>query len=402
MEKLTKENKGITLVSLIITIILMLILTSVTTYSGINTYKRMQVTKFITQMQLIQVKVDELKDNKSIEDLLKMGEVVPNGKQAIITTAQNKGEVADAEIDSYRYFSSQDLEQELDLEDGINGEILVNFATREVVSTTGIEYENEKYYTQYLLPNAQTIIQYNSNNSIERKLDFNIDVVIDGLNATVKINGNKTIEVDGTETLKENGLEITNATLSYKKEGSKYWNTITNYTEKGKEYSILISESDTYEFKITDNITGENSNEKATDETTPEKVPEKNKKKILLTNKPKTEKEINSYNYSMTSENWAYTTDEKGNSYVWIPRFAYKTNEETEKIEKIKFIKGNSDIATDNSRINNTWTVHQRFVDPTNGEKLTGIWVQSGVLDGLNNIDMVTVLNNAVATSKEI
>lgn len=388
MKKLTKENKGITLVTLIITIIIMLILTSVTTYSGIDTYKRMKVTKFITQMQLIQGKVDELKDNKSLEELLTLGEEVSSAGKTIIDAAYSKGEISSNDgTSSYRYFSSENLKQQLDLEDGINGEIMINFSTREVVSTSGIEYEDEKYYTQYLLPDAQTVIQYNSNNSIDRKLDFNIDVIIDGLNATVEINGNKIIEVDGTETLKENGLEITNATLSYKKEGAKYWNTITNYTEKGKEYSILISESATYEFKLRDNTTDEES--------------EISTEVIKLTNKPKTETEINSYNYGLTSENWAYATDEEGNSYVWIPRFAYKTNEETGDIEKIKFIKGNSEIATDNSRINNTWTVHQKF-NSEDGEKLTGIWVQSEVLNDLNNIDMVTVLNNAVATSKEI
>lgn len=386
MKKLTKENKGITLVTLIITIIIMLILTSVTTYSGIDTYKRMKVTKFITQMQLIQGKVDELKDNKTVEELNLTWAKVPSDKQSIITAAYNNGEITSSDVNLYRYISSEELKQKLDLEDGINGEILVNFATREVVSTTGIEHENEKYYTQYLLPNAQTVIQYNSSNSIDRKLDFNIDIIIDGLNATVKIKGNKMIEVDGTETLKESGLEITNATLSYKKEGSKYWNTITNYTEKGKEYSILISESDTYQFKLKDNTTNEES-----------QVVEKT---ILLTNKPKTENEINSYNYSLTSENWAYATDGE-DTYVWIPRFAYKTNEETGEIEKIKFIKGNSDIATDNSRINNTWTIHQKF-NSENGEKLTGIWVQSETVSDLTIFDMVTLLNSDAEILTEI
>ena len=36
----------------------MLILVSVATYSGINTYKNTEVTKFVAQMQLIQTKVD--------------------------------------------------------------------------------------------------------------------------------------------------------------------------------------------------------------------------------------------------------------------------------------------------------------------------------------------------------
>ena len=62
-----KNNKGITLVALIITVILMLILVSAAAYSGINTYKNTQVAKFIAQMQLIQTKVDELVEEKNIE-----------------------------------------------------------------------------------------------------------------------------------------------------------------------------------------------------------------------------------------------------------------------------------------------------------------------------------------------
>ena len=47
----------------------MLILVSVATYSGINTYKNAQIAKFIAQMQLIQTKVDELVEEKNIENI---------------------------------------------------------------------------------------------------------------------------------------------------------------------------------------------------------------------------------------------------------------------------------------------------------------------------------------------
>ena len=57
MKKITKDNKGITLVALIITIIIMLILTSVTVYTGINTYNSSKVNAFVTKMQLLQTKV---------------------------------------------------------------------------------------------------------------------------------------------------------------------------------------------------------------------------------------------------------------------------------------------------------------------------------------------------------
>lgn len=374
MKEITKDNKGITLVALIITIILMLILTSVTTYTGINTYKSMQVTKFVAQMQLIQGKVDELKENKTIEELLAMGEDVPSDKGAIITAAYNdKGEITSNDISAYRYFSSKNLKQELELDDGIDGEIMINFTTREVVSTNGIKYENEMYYTQYLLPNAQTVIQYNPNNALDRDLYFNIDVIIDGLNATVQINGNETVEVDGIETLEEKGIEIANATLSYREQGDTYWKTITNYTEKGKVYSVLISKSATYEFKLTDNTTGEESSEVT--------------ETLLLTNKPKTDTQIDLYNYSLTSENWAYSIDTEGNNYVWIPRLAINNNNQS----VIKFLKGNSNITTDNLSINeDSWTIPDKFTS-ADRTKLTGIWVKvsSKNQQGINIVELI-------------
>ena len=356
MKRVTKDNKGITLVALIIAVILMLILTSVTTYTGINTYRKMQVTKFVTQMQLIQGKVDELKDSKTIDELKTMGDEIPTDKQAIITTANTRGEITSSDISSYRYFSSEKLKQELDLEDGIDGEIMINFTTREVVSTVGIEYESERYYTQYLLPGGQKLID--NSTQTNRDLAFDLNASVDGLNATITINN----------------IQITNATLSYKEQGSSYWQNITNYTKKGETYSVLISKSATYDFKLIDNTTGKDNNKSII---------------LKLTNKPKTQSQIDSYNYSLTAENWAYCTDTDGNNYVWIPRFAYKLDENNQNI--IKFLKGNSNITTDNSTIDETWTVSDKL-NSADGTKLTGIWVQvtSKNQEGINMIELLS------------
>lgn len=356
MKRVTKDNKGITLVALIITVILMLILTSVTTYTGVNTYRNMQVTKFITQMKLIQGKVDELKNSNTVDRLNTMGEAVPADKQTIITTANTRGEITSSDISSYRYFSSENLKQQLDLEDGIDSEIMINFTTREVVSTVGIEYESKRYYTQYLLPGGQKLID--NSTQANRNLTFDLTASVDGLNATITINN----------------IQITNATLSYKEQGSSYWQNITNYTKKGETYNILISKSAIYDFKLIDNTTEQES--------------DISNITLELTNKPKTQFQIDSYNYSLNSENWAYCTDTDGNNYVWIPRFAYKLDENNQNI--IKFLKGNSNITTDNSTIDETWTVSDKL-NSADGTKLTGIWVQvtSKNQEGINMIDLL-------------
>lgn len=369
MKELTKDNNGITLVSLIIAIILMAILVTVGTYSGINTYKSAKVTKFVAQMQLVQGKVDELTQANEAE---KLGENVNQEQKSIIDKAYANNEIKDNSEEykqSYKYFSKENLKNQLDIED-IEDEILINFETREVVSLNGVEYNGKTYYTQYNLPNGQTLIE--SNNNL-RNTSFGTDSLIDGLNAIVSINN----------------ISITNGTLSFSETDSygntTNWQTITNYTEVEKTYTANISKSGYYTFKLQDNTNSENSEAKTIG--------------VTLTNKPKTNKNLEAYDYAEDSAKWAYATDDNYKNYIWIPRFAYKIDPDTNVMES-KYIKGNSNIATNNTYIDSTWSVHPKFTTE-DGTELTGIWV---MVDNRNesNIDVIELLNNSTVTLQEI
>jgi len=388
MKNITKDNKGITLISLIVTIVVMLILASVTTYTGINTYKNAQVNKFVTQMQLLQAKVDDLVATKTIEELNNMEflSVTTNQEINAVVTAFNQGETTTADINKYKVFTEDKVLEILDVED-VETSIIVNFETREIVSSTGIEHEDKTYYTQYKLPGGQTIIN-NSNTDNSRTLsnfiiisekddtkNNTIQLLIDGLNAKVIIDN----------------IQIANATLKYtevnsEEENNNQYTTIINHTEKEKEYTVNISKSGFYKLKLEDNLDNEN-------------FTETDKNLIILTNRPKIEEELEQqYNYALTSENWAYA--EKNNiTYVWIPRFVYKDDDEIE----IKFIRGNSNTATDNTYVDSTWITHEKFTTE-NGEELTGIWVdvESGSIDSKGLNYMIELLNSNAETLIEI
>lgn len=360
MENLTKENKAITLVALVITVVIMLILISVTTYTGIDTYKNVKVNQFVDRMQLIQAKVDEY----SPDELKTLGSDATTC-QAMLETAYNNGEdISSSDISQYRYFSSDDLLKTFDLDD-INDEILVNYNTREVISFTGIDYEGKIYYTQYKLPNAQTRI---TTTEQDRTLEFNLETEMDGLNASITISD----------------ISISNGTLQYQKDGDNYWTTITNYTEASKDNKINLTESGKYKIKLVDNVNNNQIEKELT---------------VLLTNKPKTTGEFTEeYNYAGDSTSWAYAQS-GGSWYVWIPRFASK------KDGNIKFIKGNSNTATDNTYIDNTYsedeidnnyTVHNKF-----GTNLTGLWVNVNSKNQAG-LDMIDLLNSDAATLTEI
>ena len=357
-----KNSKGITIVALIITVILMLILVSVATYSGINTYKNTEVTKFVAQMQLIQTKVDELVEENNIENI---GEEITTDetKKNIIDLAYTNGEIqsnTDEYKNKFKYISRENLELQLDIAD-IEDDVLVNFETREVISISGVEYGGKKYYTQYKLPNGQTLIY---NESVERNLTFNLEISVDGLNSTVSISN----------------ISINNGTLSFAETDSegdnRNWKTITNYTEKEKVYTANISKSGNYTFKLQDNTDTESTLKKTI--------------VITLTNKPKTNIDLKPYDYGADSNFWAYV-EKNGITYLWIPRFVYNSD------NQIKFVKGNSRITTDETYIGDDWTTHSKFTD--NGTELTGIWVETTRQAGLN---MIELLNSELQTLKEI
>ena len=110
---------------------------------------------------------------------------------------------------------------------------------------------------------------------------------------------------------------------------------------------------------------------------------------IEVVNKPKTDLSLQSYNYSNDSDEWAYV-QVNNVYYVWIPRFAYKTDGEDN--ITIKFVKGNSNIATDDTYIDNTWTIHNRFKD-SNGNELTGIWLSVNS-NNQTELDMIDLLED--------
>lgn len=366
MKNITKDNRGITLIALVITIILMLILASVTTYTGFKTYRNSKVNKFVAQMQLIQTKVDDIVSTSTIEELnnMQLQSITTDEQTNAIVNAFKQEEISTADISKFKVFTKENIVELFDVED-IENDIMVNFETREVVSTVGVKYNETIYYTQYKLPNGQTIINKSAENS--RDLNFNVNITLDGLNATITVND----------------IKIANGTLSYKEENNNYWQTVTNYTEPNKTYTISINKSGNYIFKLEDNTDTQNYIE--------------NTMEIKLTNKPKTENQIDQYNYALTSENWVYTIDSERNNYVWIPRFAYKTNTQTN-ITEIKFIKGNSNIATDNTYVGEDWIIHSRFT--TNNEiQLTGVWVSVSASEvKKTGHNMITLLNDDTRT----
>lgn len=360
----TNEN-GITVISLIITIIVMLILASVTVYVGTESIDNSRMINFVSYMQIIQTKVDFIAE---YEDYSNYGEELSSSNKSTLQSILNSGTESFLTTTSstyLRYFDSSHIVSDLEIEN-IDDEIVVDFSTREVISLNGIEYEDEMYYTQYYLPGGQVLKQ--KTEEITRTVSFgDITSNIDGLNSTFTITN----------------ISLTNGTLSYGRKDSAdviTWTEITNYTSKGKNVTTRdITESGTYYFKLVDNITGKDSGTADEDGNIVYTSVE-----LRLTNSPKLEDNLTdlsrTYNYSdlNNSEDWAFATDitDEANLlyYVWIPRFVYKLDE-TGALEELHFLRGTSDITTSGGYINSTdWIEPDVFTNGTS--KKTGVWVQ--------------------------
>ncbi len=190
MKNILKKSKGITLIALITTIIVILILASVATYSGIGIIEQAKLTSFTTELKIMQAEVNELyqkyKDNKSIKvgndtcvgaDILtirkdsadaNLSTNIENSSLPIYTVANRVFTSEESGIinkTGYLYFNKK-LIEDLGIE-GVEGEFFVNIEKRSVISCEGLQYQDENYYTLEQLPDSVYNVEYDNTENNE-------------------------------------------------------------------------------------------------------------------------------------------------------------------------------------------------------------------------------------------
>ena len=225
------ERKGITLVSLVITIVVLLILASIGTSAGIDVIKQAKLNTFTTELEVLQTKVNELYDEYSSgnEDVLEYGqELSQSGGQADKVLISSVSGITDNKAD-YRYYDKTTIDA-LKLE-GIDSEFFVNVKTRSVVSYNGMEYEGVTYYTLEQLPQGLYNVNYEDRNTGKPSFECNVKAE----NGVYKITVSN-IEYDGY---------IKKWEVKYKKEGQDYWSTSEDLTftvkSTGKYYLKIVN-----------------------------------------------------------------------------------------------------------------------------------------------------------------
>ena len=424
-----QKKKGITLISLIVTIVVLIILASVATIVGLGTLEETRVVAFVGEMRIIQSRVDYIYEKIKIgegDSYLNVGTPVTSDLanftqiQAVIdavnANCETTGEPKKTATD-FQYFTAEQL-KEIGIED-VEQDVLIQFATRDVISITGVKKDNVMYYRLIDLGES-TYIEYQVST---QKPTFTTKTKTNELNATIVI---------------ENiiyGANINKGNIYYAKKDEnnpeKYlWNLVS-----GNE--ISITESGDYAIKIIDGEGNESDiitvnvtlvNDPKLEEGMVPVVWEEKSKKWKTVDKDSGEW----YNYSSDVRKWAnimlqdelsvdsngYVTS-IGSMFVWIPRYMYQietlyhtSSTEGGKIN-IKFLKGNSTVPTDNTNVTianqsgqGNWNIHPAFSN-YGGQELTGIWVakfEATAAEGVGNSedgDNVTNKNVRVVPNEQ-
>lgn len=142
-----KNQKGITIVSLVITVILLIIITSVAVNIGTSVIKQANLQTINTNMMLIQAKT------KTVSEQAKFNKDTSNYKGTLISDISDNQKILKLvdngvidDTSKYYLLSSTDLQdlglQKIDIEDGY----VVNYETEEVIYVKGFESNGTTYY----------------------------------------------------------------------------------------------------------------------------------------------------------------------------------------------------------------------------------------------------------------
>lgn len=417
-----KTEKGVTLVMLAITIVILGILTAITIKVGSDEYKDFELQAYVTKMNMVQARV-----NLISQDIQNGDTSYNNIGEEIGTLSQDLQAMVDTALGNtprtgFKYYDIDALKQ-LGL-DKMDEDVLINFSTRQIFSVLEIEYEGETYYNQYKLPNGIRIQEYGGISTIAP--DFTL----------VKDNYGLTAKVNVTNIVYDS--QINGGDIYYAEVTDNTTNPVTvDYWRQVQGTSFDVTKTAEYAVKVIDKNNGE------TIKTT----------KVVTCNSPEIVTGMIPVIYDTTLSAWKRVDDsdigkwydyaEKkwanvmlsdglvvdqdgvvttmGSMFVWIPRYAYSITSgygqggaNATGTINIKFLKENTSLTTDEktTRISNTpgqgnWIIHPVFTDGSKNNyseggwdrELNGFWVAKFEASGLTSGNTGTAVGNANASS---
>ena len=390
-------KRGIALISLVITIILMTLIAGIGIAAGLDSINKAKVSRYNNEMQVIYARVNELREDYNLEELNELGQAIPSDKLEKVSTA-----LGGASSSGYKYFDKATLESDLGIID-VDREITINFETKDILDINGIEKDGKIIYRLSGWSNNDYIDQ----NTISPT--FSLNKKNYGLSANIIVSNIKY------------GGNVNKGTISY---------CLMHENEDGQwlqasDNTISVSVSGIYKVKIVDAAGNERSNTIS----------------VMLVNKPQLDENLVPVKYVQSGDYWAIADEDDGewfdygrNKYayvypleglkvdvdevetdvtitnrksligkkvvssgilqVWLPRLIYQIPAEGENATNIKYLKGSTSIATDNTNVQirntgavGTWSIHDAFMN--NDE--TGVWKLVNNIEDNNIVGLLDI-----------
>lgn len=341
-----KKDKGISLISLVVTVFILLLLASTIIISTRDSYSVIKVQNFMSKLKIIQAKVDNLAENENYYPPQRLRLSDSNTHYTkfskIFTNLKLEGNLSDEEnLNDYYCFEPSDLETELGLKD-VNMTVIINFKTRNVIAEKGITLDGVTYYREYdfesgeqIIDNSLIVAFYDSKegNLIFKKrvtpgskVNYSIPTKEDDDTTAYSFNGWKKVSDDSTF---DANTEVNEDMKVY-----ATWNTVsklhptTNVADGTVTFSTNYGTIDVIWLDVSNNV-----------------ITQPNSPSPYLAGMTKvtwtegadhsaTEDETanaNWYSYAAgtgTTDNrssrWANAKNSDGSYFVWIPRYAYR------------------------------------------------------------------------------
>ena len=244
------KDKGITLVSLVVTIVLLLILSTIAYETGKGTIESAKLSAYRAEMTIMQEEVDNL-EQQFRQGKISETEIASLGKDW--SEAEGASEafigagVEDEDKSGYRYFTADDLKA-LGIEN-IENDYLINIQKRSVISLNGVKYHGEKYYTisDENLPGGKYIVEHQDQAS---EVSFDLNENIQGDKMKIDITN---ITYAG---------DVKKGTIYYGLGNDTNSESVTTWTKAASKttdtsYTIEVLQEGTYWVKIVDTLGNE-------------------------------------------------------------------------------------------------------------------------------------------------
>lgn len=228
-----KNEKGITLVALILTVVILLILAGVGATTGINQLNNIKLKSFYSKLEIAQEAVEKISStNESYINssgnktyIRDSGAEPTEGQIEIIKTALNINNINGY---NFKYFTAAEVESILNVS-GVDMNLLIDFDKNIVISADGEEVDGKMYY---VLKNKKYTVEYQDKNT------GNVDFT-----CTVKNYGQNSYKITVTPI---NVGNVKEGTVKYR------YSDIDDYWKLAKNNEIIVNKLATYDIMYTD------------------------------------------------------------------------------------------------------------------------------------------------------